>query len=190
MQRGAHDFAVGAAAVSDPSDVSDNFWMDPTDFLRALVPGFADLSDEERSAIANFTLLWSAMEGRMIQSNANPASLAEVVKTLSAQGRLQPARFDKSLAYFRGRYFQGAAFDDRFEQLLFRKNDQRPLVEAVLSGKDADTEHVVLALLMIAYRLRNNLFHGVKWAYGIRGQQPNFEHGADILMGMLELQPP
>jgi len=38
--------------------------------------------------------------------------------------------------------------------------------------------------------LRNNLFHGVKWAYGIRGQQPNFEHGADILMGMLELQPP
>lgn len=177
-------------AVPVPPDESENSKMDPTDFLRALVPGYADLSDEERSAITNFTLLWSAMEGRMIQSNANPVSLAEVVKALNAQGRLRPERFEKSLAYFRDRYVQAGSFNDRFEQLLFRKNDRRPLVEAVLSGNDADIEHVVLALLLIAYRLRNNLFHGMKWAYGIRGQQPNFEHAADILMRMLELQPP
>lgn len=87
MRRGAYDFAFGVEAVFAQSDVSDNFWMDPTDFLSALVPGYADLSDEERSAIANFTLLWSAMEGRMIQSNANPASLAEVVKALNEPPR-------------------------------------------------------------------------------------------------------
>jgi hypothetical protein len=164
--------------------------MDPTDFLRTLVPGYAQLSDEERSAIANFSLLWSAMEGRMLQSNANPGSLAESAKALNAQGLLRYDRFEKSLGYFRDRYFQGGAFNDRFEHLLWRKNDLRPLVEAVLSGKDDDIEHVVLALLMIAYRLRNNLFHGVKWAYGIQGQQPNFEHASDVLMRILELQAP
>ena len=163
--------------------------MDPTDFLRALVPGYAQLSDAERSAIANFTLLWSAMEGRMLKSNANPATLTDVVKALNAQGGLQRERFDKGLAYFRDRYFQGGTFNDRFEQLLFRKNDLRPLVEAVLSGKDEDIGQVVIALLMIAYRLRNNLFHGVKWAYGIQGQQPNFGHASDVLMRILELQP-
>ena len=126
----------------------------------------------------------------MLQSNANPGSLAEAAKALNGQGLLQYDRFEKSLGYFRDRYFQGGAFNERFEHLLWRKNDLRPLVEAVLSGKDDDIEHVVLALLMIAYRLRNNLFHGVKWAYGIQGQQPNFEHASDVLMRILELQAP
>lgn len=181
-------FEVKAAPA--PANVGENSRMNPTDFLRALVPGYADLSDEERDAITNFTLLWTAMEGRMVQRNANPVSLAKVVKELNAQGLLRPERFEKSLVYFRDRYFQGGSFNDLFQQLLFRTNDRRPLVEAVLSGQDTETEHIVLALLMIAYRLRNNLFHGVKWAYGIQGQQPNFEHAADIMMRMLELQPP
>jgi hypothetical protein len=33
--------------------------------------------------------------------------------------------------------------------------------------------------------LRNNLFHGVKWAYGIRDQRSNFEHANQALMAAI-----
>jgi hypothetical protein len=145
--------------------------MDPTNFLSQFVPGYADLKDEERTAISNFTLLWSAMEGRVLHTNANPTSLLVTVNALAQQGQLHLGSFEASLAYFRDRYFQGGEFTYHFENLLFRKPDRRPLVEAVLTGKDDDLEHVVGALLLITYRLRNNLFHGAKWAYGIQGQQ-------------------
>ncbi|MBC8752546.1 MULTISPECIES: hypothetical protein [Paraburkholderia] len=150
---------------------------------------FADGNDEERTAISNFTLLWSVMEGRVLDRKANPTSLLAAVKALAQRGPLRLSSFEASLTYFRDRYFQGGEFTYHFENLLFRKPDCRPLVEGVLSGSDDDLEHVVGALLLITYRLRNNLFHGEKWKYGIREQQENFRHASDILMRIIELHP-
>ncbi|MFT7771721.1 hypothetical protein [Roseateles sp.] len=104
---------------------------------------------------------------------------------MADSGRIDPNAYANSLAYFRDRYFQGGQFTHNFEQLLFRPRDRRALVEGVLSGQDGDPQHMVAALLLIVYRLRNNLFHGAKWAYGIKGQQPNFNHGAEVLMAVL-----
>jgi hypothetical protein len=39
---------------------------------------------------------------------------------------------------------------------------------------------------MIVLRLRNNLFHGAKWAYGIADQRENFQHANAALMRLLE----
>jgi hypothetical protein len=161
--------------------------MDPTNFLTQYVPGYADLSQPERDAISHFTLLWSAMEGLVLHASANPTSLVDAVNAMAQQGRLNVAAYQDSLTYFRNRYFQGGEFTYHFDQLLFRPRDRRPLVEAVLSDKDNDPVNVVAALLLVIYRLRNNLFHGAKWAYGIKGQQTNFTHGAEVLMLVLEV---
>lgn len=160
--------------------------MDPTYFLTKCVPGYADLSQQERDAISHFTMLWSAMEGLVLQTRANPTSLVDAVKVIAQQGLLNVEAFQDPLSYYRNRYIQGGAFTPHFDQLLFRPRDRRPLVEAVLSDKDNDPVNVVAALLLIIYRLRNNLFHGAKWAYGIRGQQMNFTYGAEVLMRFLE----
>ena len=42
-------------------------------------------------------------------------------------------------------------------------------------------------LLIVVYRLRNNLFHGLKWAYAIRGQHANFGNANTALARALEL---
>ncbi|MET4218881.1 hypothetical protein ABIB00_004102 [Bradyrhizobium sp. LB14.3] len=34
--------------------------------------------------------------------------------------------------------------------------------------------------------MRNNLFHGAKWAYGLRDQRENFTHANNVLMRLLE----
>lgn len=161
--------------------------MDATAFLIQYVPGYVDLEQPERDAISHFTLLWSAMEGRVLQTNANPTSLVEAAKVMARAGQVHLDAYQHSLAHFRERYFQDGAFTYHFEHLLFRPRDRRALVEAVLSGNDNDPASVVAALLIIVYRLRNNLFHGAKWAYGIKGQQANFMFGGEVLMRVLEV---
>jgi hypothetical protein len=36
-------------------------------------------------------------------------------------------------------------------------------------------------------RLRNNLFHGVKWSYEMKGQLDNFQNANDVLMAVIDL---
>lgn len=57
-----------------------------------------------------------------------------------------------------------------FAGLHLRRNDNFALVSEVLKGANRNHADGVAALLIVVLRLRNNLFHGVKWAYGIRGQ--------------------
>jgi hypothetical protein len=49
-------------------------------------------------------------------------------------------------------------------------------VERVIRGQSSGDAEIVSAVLIIVLRLRNNLFHGVKWSYGIKGQLENFRN--------------
>lgn len=51
----------------------------------------------------------------------------------------------------------------------------------------AKASECAAAALIIVYRFRNNLFHGTKWGYGIRGQFDNFRHANDVLMAALDV---
>jgi len=73
-----------------------------------------------------------------------------------------------------------------FPFLNLRPSDHPDLVQAVIEGTNDNPRDRVLSLLMIVWRLRNNLFHGAKWAYELRGQRDNFTHANCVLMRMLD----
>lgn len=58
----------------------------------------------------------------------------------------------------------------------------------MLKGETTDVADVAAVLLIIVYRFRNHLLHGLKWAYEIRGQFENFTHANAVLMRAIELQ--
>ena len=60
-------------------------------------------------------------------------------------------------------------------------------MEVVLKGENTNLVDEITALLMIVYRLRNNLFHGLKWDYGIRDQFDNVIHANAVLMKSVDL---
>ena len=99
-----------------------------------------------------------------------------------AAGTLYNDQYDAELAYFRRRYFANGGFTHHFPHLNLRSADYPDLVQAVLDGSNNDPRDRLLVLLMIVWRLRNNLFHGEKWAY----QLQNFTHANAILMRLLE----
>ena len=64
-----------------------------------------------------------------------------------------------------------------------------PTVQPVLAGHDNPVA-VRAALLLIVHRLRNNLFHGPKWSYGIADQRANFDNANLVLMATIDMYRP
>jgi len=159
--------------------------MEPINWLEQHVTGFQDLPGEDRHAILCFALLWSLFEAKALNARASAQALLALVHEKTAEGRLDAQIFMDCLAYFRARYFAEGRFTDHFDGLNLRSNDNPELVRQVLNGTNDDPADSVAATLIIVYRLRNNLFHGVKWAYGIQGQRQNFEQANDALMSAI-----
>lgn len=156
------------------------------EWLRERVPGYQELGGAERDAVASFLHFWALFEGRLLNERAGPDRICDLAARWHEDSLASSAPVRGALTYWRRRYFADGARSARFESLLFRPNDRGELVEAVLAGERGDAESVVAAVLLIIYRLRNNLFHGLKWQYGLADQEGNFRHANEVLMEVLE----
>lgn len=155
-------------------------------WLEARAPGFKDLPEADRRVIYDFSFLWSLFEAQIMDNFARADRIREKVDEWAAAGTLEAAQYDPQLAYFRNRYLANGALTHHFPHLHLRQSDHPTLVQAVIEGANDDPRDRMLALLMIVWRLRNNLFHGAKWAYELRDQRENFTQANSVLMRMLE----
>jgi hypothetical protein len=155
--------------------------MTPIEWLEHRVPGFAALTGGERRAIFEFAILWSVFEGRALDARASATRIVEVVQAAEGSGRLDLEPFQPHLEYFCARYFGDGQPSPHFMHLNLRAGDRPELVVRVLKRDPASDAECVAALLIVVYRFRNNLFHGLKWAYELKDQQENFEHANVVL---------
>ena len=157
------------------------------DWLDRYAPGLQALTQEERDAITNFAFLWTMFEARVLGARASANSIVEAVRRWAGNGLLALDTFEQEIAYFRGRYVADGQFTYHFNHLHLRQNDEPVLVKKVLAEEDSAPEEIAAAVLIIVYRYRNNLFHGVKWSYELQGQFENFIHANTALMRAIEL---
>ena len=155
-------------------------------WLERNAPGFCDLSEDERNAIMQFSLLWSLFEARALNTHGNVKAIIGATKQWATKGLLVDGEFEQQLSYFQSRYYATGAFTDNYSHLKLCEVG-RELVERVLKDEPESLDDVVAALLLIVYRFRNNLLHGVKWAYDLGDQLENFTHANSILMKAIDL---
>lgn len=155
-------------------------------WLEAHAPGFQQLPGPDRQAIFDFAFLWSLFESRVMENSARADRIRCLVDAWSAEGTLEAELYNDELTYFRQRYFYNGALTHHFQYLKLRSSDSPELVKSVIQGVNDEPRDRMLALLMIVWRLRNNLFHGAKWDYELRDQLANFTHANGILMRLLE----
>ena len=161
--------------------------MNAVEWLQTYAPGFHALSDDERQAITEFSFLWSLFEAKSLNERGSANAIVESANRWAVSGQLTEDWFSCELAYFRDRYVADGKFTHHFYHLHLRKNDAPDLVKKVLNREDAEPEEIAAAVLIIVYRFRSNLFHGVKWSYALQGQLDNFEHANTALMQAIEL---
>jgi hypothetical protein len=101
---------------------------------------------------------------------------------------LKIEQFQEHIDHFQSRYYQNNQFTFHFPHLRLRQNDNPNLARSVLRKQNTNIGDMIAALLIIVYRLRNNLFHGNKWAYEIRDQRDNFNHANSLLILAMDLQ--
>lgn len=164
-----------------------SYAMKTIDWLHTWAPGFKDLTIEECDAIIHFTLLWSLFEAKTLDTRASARKIVGVAKHWEKEKQLKLEDFADYLSYFQGRYYESGEFNQHFAGLHFQDHDNQALVEAVLKGEAKDIADIAGALLIIVWRLRNNLFHGVKWGTEIQGQLGNFTNANALLMRALEI---
>lgn len=162
--------------------------LDPIEWLCQNAPGFRELQDNERAAIMHFALLWSLFEAEALDTKASAKAIMELARQWTNSGRDWPLAFEQSLEYFRSRCEQAGGPEAYSVQLSLRPRDGQTLVLSVLSSANRDRAATVSALFIIIYRIRNNLFHGEKWASRLRDQLGNFTHSNHALMAAIKFQ--
>jgi hypothetical protein len=160
----------------------------PIEWLKDRRSDFKSLSHDELAAILHFSLLWSFFEAEALDTRASECEILKLSRKLAGEDRLKPEAFASNLAYFRNRYVDNGEVTEHFNDLRLSDN-RTPLVLSVLKGENKDPGDSLGALLLIIYRLRNNLFHGEKWKYGILDQFENFTNANEVLMATLDANP-
>jgi len=80
-------------------------------------------------------------------------------------------------------------FGHRFEDLYFRPNDRWIHVESVLEENSANLQDKLFALMIIVYRLCNNLFHDLKTLETLNDPVQNLVTASRCLAAVLEAIP-
>ncbi|MFT3678627.1 MAG: hypothetical protein QM791_00055 [Ferruginibacter sp.] len=140
------------------------------------------MNEPALAAIKDFSLIWNVFEDRVCDNNF---SIAEVQQRI-AENHFNADAFTDHLHYFQNRYINAGETNERFEFLHFRPNDRRDFVRQVLLGELTGVNDILLAIVIIVYRFRNNLFHGLKDIQVIDQQQTNFETSNSFLMAFLD----
>ena len=138
--------------------------------------GYRELKCYERSAIFHFLLLWSLFEARVLNRDGRICKIEKATKRWAGEGLLNEELFKPQVDYYRSRYFVNDKWTRHFKNLNLPTGYLRNLVKDGLRNLDASPYDVTIAILIIVYRIRNNLFHGEKWTYELREQLDNFNH--------------
>lgn len=145
-----------------------------------------EIIKEEIEKVLYFSLMWNTFETLACDKFARIPTIERKVNDIHSLKKLIYQDFAPYLTYFSERYFVNGDFNQRFENLRV-PDDRKELVKGVLSGELTDINNIVLALLIIVYRLRNNLFHGEKSVYKLRYQDENFSVANQLLAVFLNL---
>lgn len=165
--------------------------FDATAWLATHTRGGTRLSPEAQAAVSGFTTMWNFFESSLCDNRASIAAFERALQNYRPHDIDAPTAqaLEYSLAFWKIRYKTPSGFGPRFEGLHFRNGDRRDHVERVLSGEADAPGAKMRALMIIIYRLRNNLFHGLKSIEMLNDQVQNLETASRCLAAILEAIP-
>jgi hypothetical protein len=158
--------------------------FDAKSWIMGTCPGADILRSETLDVVSNFTLIWNLFEGTLCNNGAKVSAFENIAKSVARRGA--PDVVMEGVQFWDDRYFTGIEFNELFTDLNFRAVDRQDLVEKVLSGVQNDPHSQALAVMIIIYRLRNNLFHGLKSIPTLNDQVVNLDMACRALAAIVE----
>lgn len=163
---------------------------DPLIWLQDRV-GAETLPGSAFTAAMKFAMLWMYFEGQACGAEANSKRLREFAKDLYSR-KLETLRgqLNTPLEYFKSRYQEAHSdrlgFASRLGDPKRIKADDLDAIIDALSNATVDEVDKAIGLLLICFRIRNNLFHGTKQISTLQQQEDLFAQLSLILTTLLE----
>lgn len=142
--------------------VDDLGSFDAMEWINRYFAKRARLDYEQLRPVMCFSLIWNLFETVACRRSATVHSIREAVDHADQNGQLDRARYIEFVEFFKNRYLRDGNIEDAFERLLMTNSECQAAVRRALVGEALDLNNIVFALLLIAHRIRNNLFHGNK----------------------------
>ena len=152
-----------------------------------------DIVREDMPNVLDFCLIWNLFESKVCEKlqDYSPKRFVEkmecFIKKLLCMNSLVNENFNSTLCYFKKRYLTDGDVNGKFHELNIKNPEREQLVKLVLKGENDEPSSVLLALLIIIYRLRNKLFHGEKPIHELHEQDINFNVANSCLAKVLDL---
>ncbi|KMQ74396.1 hypothetical protein Msub_10579 [Marinobacter subterrani] len=160
--------------------------MSAVEWITAHVRGGEHLEEETLALVADFTLIWALFEGT--EAHGEDVIVVDELRSIAERVShdFPGQRLDEFVAFWSDRYIVDGSTNNRFNRLNLTHRPHITLVENVLLKNDDSAVNRIHAILLITYRLRNNLFHGAKDIQHLDGQRENLRYASDLLKTALE----
>lgn len=141
-----------------------------------------DFTEADLTNIKEFALMWNIFEKIVCDTRCT----LNTIKRRTAEIDFDLSGFEEHLTYFKTRYVEAEQTNERFNYLRINNTAYSELVRSVLLNEEGSEPNQILAMLVIVYRYRNNLFHGNKNIRYLDTQEINFYHANQILCKVLD----
>lgn len=133
--------------------------------LREKVNPAPEIKDRQLQVLGAFTLAWSYFEHKHCGGYAN----FKAIRAFSRSQAVVP-NIDAPFQYFVCRYSKNCDAADKLAKLFKRESSSNAkkhenCLVSILQDTSPSDPRKTYAVLLITYRLRNNLFHGNKWPH-------------------------
>lgn len=139
-----------------------------------------ELNYEDHLIIWEFVVLWNYFERNICKKEFRPDMVEDYVKVINQKS------IDSHYDYFRTRYVCNTSTNSHFERLFPSSRGRKEEVKNLLLGKENASLDKASAIILIVYRLRCNLFHGIKTADMLKQQEELFRQACIFLIDILE----
>lgn len=154
--------------------------MKVSDWIQKNIRHSAQLEPNTLETVSDFTLMWSIFEA----SEVDNKNVVDQIGVLSKRvARDMPSNaIDSQLSYWSKRYIHESGEPTKhFRYLYFNGASQTEKSLDVLKNKETSFEDKIEVCLLIVYRYRNNLFHGIKDITLLNAQVENLRNAIELL---------
>jgi hypothetical protein len=167
--------------VISPAEIPASLQFNAVEWFSQFSADGKPIDSTELQPILEFTLLWSLFERETCDRFVRLVDLRKHVDEASAKDQLMRDAYEPYLLFFRTRYSQfgeagylSSSLEPAQHSQGCGDSNEILLLQKVLEGTCKGLNDMVFALLFIAYRIRNNLFHGEKNIYRLHTQRSLF----------------
>lgn len=141
--------------------------------------GNAEIEWEKLKPVICFVVLWNRLEERHGDNLTLGKLKARVASTATAR-QFDISRYEPHISFFRKRYGEAP---QRLSRLLWTGHEKEveTRVDDLIGDRLTTAKDILEAVMMIPYRIRNNLFHGRKDTARLYAQTELFMHVNEVL---------